>query len=59
MTPECAQHCELRFEALYNADVEQKQILERVVSRLESLRSWLVATALLLLAQTIIQFVKQ
>jgi hypothetical protein len=60
MTPECAQcaqPCEVRFEALHKADSEQKQVLELIVSRLESLRSWLVATALLMLAQTIIGFV--
>jgi hypothetical protein len=59
MTPECAQPCEARFEALQKADIEQKRMLELIVSRLENFRTWLMATALLMLAQTIIQLVKR
>jgi hypothetical protein len=56
VTPECTEACELRFQALQNTDSEQKQVLELIVSRLGSLRNWLVATALLMLAQTLIEF---
>lgn len=58
MTPECADACEVRFAALQKADTDQTQILELVVSRLENLRTWLIATAVLQLTQVIIQLIK-
>jgi hypothetical protein len=55
-----AEACAVRFEALENADTEQKTALSRIEEKIDSLRNWLVGVlvsalgACLLLLATVV-----